>query len=174
MPEPLPDFGLTARSYLGGDLGASVRIAERFSLGISWSQLTLTPYANVNVDRIESTAKIQGGSLSALSIFIEPAQMLSRTTQVYLQAGAARYNASFPATILGTFERPPRLLSHKSTSIGGFLGGGLNVWFWADNFGLLGVRLDMKYHRMKGNDEASDRSIQLNGLRLGAGVTLSK
>ncbi len=170
---PLPNLKLAAKSYLGGDLGASVRIIGSFWAGASWSQLMLTPHAEISVDNLDSTPKISGGSLSALSVFVETSKMVSRTTRMYLQAGAARYNANFPSVLLGSIERPPRLLPHKSTSIGGFLGGGCDVWFLTTDFGLLGVRLDLKYHRMNGNDEDSDRSISLNGVRLGAGMTLS-
>jgi len=173
-PVPLPNFKMATRSYLGGDLGASVRITGPFSVGLGWSQLMLSPHADVTVDGFNSVEKIQGGSLSAISGFVELSTMISRTTQAYLQAGAGRYNASFPNIILGTFERPPRLLPHESAAIGGFLGGGLNAWFVANDFGLLGVRLDLKYHRMNGNDLDSERSILLNGVRFGAGLSFSK
>ena len=171
---PLPGFKLAAKSYLGGDLGASVRISGVISVGIGWSQLMLTPHADITVDGFNRITKIQGGYLSALSVFVQPGTMLTRTTRVYLQGGAARYSASFPSTLLGTFEHPPRLLSHKSTSIGGFVGGGCDVWIHTSDFGLLGVRLDAKYHRMTGNDAESDRSITLSGVRFGAGLSFSK
>ena len=170
---PLPGFNLAAKSYLGGDLGVSVRITERIGAGASWSQFMISPHAEVTVNNLDSTPKIPGASISALSLFVETSSMVTRTTRMYLQAGAGRYNANFPSVLLGTIERPPRLSSHKSTSIGGFIGAGCDVWFLARDAGLLGVRLDLKYHRMSGDDEGSERSITLNGLRVGAGVTFS-
>ena len=173
VPVPLPGFKMAAKSYLGGDLGVSVRITDLIWAGTSWSQFMISPHADVTVNNLDSTPKIPGASISALSVFIETSGMITRTTRMYLQAGAGRYNADFPSVLLGTFERPPRLTSHKSTSIGGFIGGGCDVWFLANDAGLLGIRLDLKYHRMSGDDEDSDRSITLNGLRIGAGVTFS-
>ena len=172
-PVPVPNIKLASKSFLGGDLGASVRITDFIWVGASWSQLILTPYIEMTSDGLDSVTKISGGSISALSFFAETSKMITWTTRVYLQAGAARYSANFPNAILGGRERPPRLLSHKSASIGGFLGGGLNVWFIATDFGLLGGRLDIKYHRMKGNDMDSDRSIGLSGLRIGAGMSFA-
>ena len=172
-PVPVPDIKLATKSFLGGDLGASVRIADFIWAGASWSQLILTPYVEMTVDGEDSVTKIPGGSLSALSFFVETSKMITWTTRVYLQAGAARYSANFPNAILGGRERPPRLLSHKSASIGGFLGGGIDVWLVATDFGLLGGRLDIKYHRVNGNDMDSDRSIGLSGLRIGAGMSFS-
>ena len=172
-PVPVPDIKLATKSFLGGDLGASVRLTDFIWAGASWSQLILTPYAKTTVDDLEITTKILGGSVSALSVFVETSIMKTQTTRVYLQAGAARYSANFPNALLGSGERPPRLLSHKSTSIGGFLGGGCDVWILATGFGLLGSRLDMKYHRMKGNDMDSERLFNLSGVRFGAGLLFS-
>lgn len=170
---PLPNFKLAARSYLGGDLGVSVRITDLIWAGASWSQFMVTPHAEFTVNNLDHTPRIPGASISALSGFLETSRMITRTTRMYLQAGAGRYNANFPSVLLGTFELPPRLLSHKSTSIGGFIGGGCDVWFLAEDLGLLGVRLDLKYHRMSGDDQGSERSITLNGLRIGTGLTFS-
>lgn len=170
---PLPDFKLAARSYLGGDLGLSVRITDLIWAGASWSQFMVTPHAEFTMNNLDHTPRISGASISALSFFVETSSMVTRTTRMYLQAGAGRYSANFPGVLLGSFERPPRLLSHKSTSIGGFIGGGCDVWFLATDVGLLGGRLDLKYHRMSGDDQDSERSITLNGLRVGAGLTFS-
>ena len=170
---PLSNFKLAARSYLGGDLGVSVRITDLIWAGASWSQFMVTPHAEFSVNNLDHTPKISGASISALSGFLETSSMITRTTRMYLQAGVGRYNANFPSVLLGSFERPPRLLAHKSTSIGGFIGGGCDVWFLATDAGLLGGRLDLKYHRMSGEDQDSGRSITLNGLRVGAGLTFS-
>ena len=170
---PLPNLTMAAKSYLGGDLGVSVRITNFIWAGASWSQFMITPHASISVNNLNSTPKIPGAFISALSGFVETSSMITRTTRMYLQAGAGRYNANFPGVLLSSIERPPRLSSHKSTSIGGFIGGGCDVWFLAEDLGLLGVRLDLKYHRMSGDDRDSERSITLNGLRLGAGVTFS-
>lgn len=170
---PLPAFKLAAKSFIGGDLGVSIRMTDFLWAGASWSQLVLTPYAEVTQGGLEGVHKIQGGSLSALSVFVETSTKITTTMRVFLQAGAARYSADFPDASLGPGERQPRLSSHKSASIGGFLGGGCDVWFLATNSGLLGIRLDLKYHRTKGNDKDSNRSIELSGVRLGAGITFS-
>lgn len=170
---PLPNLKMAAKSYLGGDLGVSFRITNLIWAGASWSQFMVTPHADITVNNLRSTPRIPGASISALSGFIETSRMISRTTRMYLQAGAGRYNANFPGVLLSSIERPPRLSSHKSTSIGGFIGVGCDVWFLAEDLGLLGVRIDLKYHRMSGDDRDSERSITLNGLRLGAGVTFS-
>lgn len=170
---PLPDFKMAAKSFLGGDLGVSVRLADFIWAGASWSQFMVTPHAEISVNNLDSTPKIPGASISALSGFIETSGMATRTTRIYLQAGAGRYNASFPSVLLSSIERPPRLSSHNSASMGGFVGGGCDVWFLAEDPGLLGVRLDLKYHRMSGDDRDSERSITLNGLRVGAGLTFS-
>ena len=170
---PLPNLKMAARSYLGGDLGVSVRVTDFLWAGASWSQFMVTPHAEFTLNNLDHTPKVSGAYISALSFFVETSTMVSRTTRMYLQAGAGRYNASFPGILLGNIERPPRLMAHSSTSIGGFVGGGCNVWFIANDFGLLGVRLDLKYHRMSGDDRDSNRSITLSGLRLGAGITFS-
>ena len=170
---PLPNVKLAAKSYLGGDIGVSVRITDLIWTGASWSQFMISPHADITVNNLDSTPKIPGASLSVLSVFLETSTMITRTTRMYLQAGAGRYNADFPSVLLGTIERPPRLMAHKSASIGGFFGGGCDVWFVANDIGLLGVRLDLKYHRMNGKDQDSERSIKLSGLRVGAGLTFS-
>lgn len=171
---PLPNFKMAARSYLGGDLGVSIRITGSVWAGASWSQFMVTPHAEFTLNNLDHTPKVSGASISALSFFAETATMVSRTTRMYLQAGAGRYNARFPSVLLGNIERPPRLMAHRSTSIGGFVGGGCDVWFLANDTGLLGVRVDLKYHRMSGDDQDSNRSITLSGLRLGAGITFSR
>ncbi len=170
---PLPGFKLAAKSFIGGDLGVSVRITDSLWMGASWSQLILTPHAEVTQGGLEGTHKIQDGSLSALAAFVETSTMLTTTTRVFLQAGAARYSADFPDASLGSGERQPRLSPHKSASIGGFLGGGCDLWFLATDSGLLGIRMDLKYHRTKGTDNATNRSIELSGVRLGAGISFS-
>ena len=170
---PLPNLRTAAKSYLGGDLGVSIRVTGFFRAGASWSQFMITPHAEFSLNNLDHTPKISGASISALSFFAETSTMVSRTTRMYLQAGAGRYNANFPSVLLGNIERPPRLMAHRSTSIGGFVGGGCDVWFFANDTGLLGVRLDLKYHRMSGDDRDSNRSITLSGLRLGAGITYS-
>lgn len=170
---PLPNLGTAAKSYLGGDLGVSVRVTGFLWAGASWSQFMITPHAEFSLNNLDHTPKIPGASISALSFFAETSTMVSRTTRMYLQAGAGRYNASFPSVLLGNIERPPRLLAHRSTSIGVFVGGGCDVWSYANDTGLLGVRVDLKYHRMSGDDQDSNRSITLSGLRLGAGITFS-
>lgn len=93
--------------------------------------------------------------------------------RVYAQAGVGRYNADFPDVSLGPGERQPRLTPHKSASIGLFLGGGCNVWLLASDSGLLGIRLDMKYHRAKGTDSSTNQTITLSGVRMGVGLTYS-
>ena len=173
MRVPSPGFKLAAKSFIGGDLGVSVRMTDFLWAGASWSQLILTPYAEVTQNGLEGTLKLQDGSLSALSAFVETSTMITRTTRVYLQAGAARYSADFPEASLGSGERQPRMSAHKSTSIGGFLGGGCDVWFLATDSGLMGIRLDLKYHRTRGNDKDTNRSIKLSGMRFGAGVVFS-
>ena len=170
---PLPNLKMAARSYLGGDLGVSVRLTGFLWAGASWSQFMITPHAEFTLNNLDHTPRVSGAHISALSFFAETSTMVSRTTRMYLQAGAGRYSASFPSVLLGNIERPPRLMAHRSTSIGGFAGGGCDVWFFANDTGLLGVRLDLKYHRMSGDDQDSDRSITLSGLRLGAGITFS-
>ncbi|MYD26773.1 MAG: hypothetical protein F4X08_13270 [Gemmatimonadetes bacterium] len=170
---PLPNLKMAARSYLGGDLGVSVRITGFLWAGASWSQFMVTPHAEYTVNNLDHSPRIPGAYISALSFFAETSTMVSRTTRMYLQAGAGRYNANFPSVLLGTIERPPRILAHRSTSIGGFVGGGCDVWFFTNDIGLLGVRLDLKYHRMSGDDQDTNRSITLNGLRFGAGMTFS-
>ncbi|MDE0231876.1 MAG: tetratricopeptide repeat protein [bacterium] len=170
---PLPNLKMAARSYLGGDLGVSVRLTGFLWAGASWSQFMITPHAEFTLNNLDHTPRVSGAHISALSFFAETSTMVSRTTRMYLQAGAGRYSASFPSVLLGNIERPPRLMAHRSTSIGGFVGGGCDVWFFANDTGLLGVRLDLKYHRMSGDDLDSNRSITLSGLRLGAGITFS-
>ena len=170
---PLIGFKLAPKSFLGGDLGVSYRVTDFLWAGASWSQLILTPYAEVTQGNLEGTHKIQAGSFSALAVFVEPSTMISRTARVYLQAGAARYSADFPDSSLGVGERQPRLSPHTSASIGGFLGGGCDVWFLATESSLLGIRMDLKYHRMTGDDGDTNRSIELNGLRIGAGLVFS-
>ena len=170
---PLPNLKMAARSYLGGDLGVSVRLTGFLWAGASWSQFMITPHAEFTLNNLDHTPRVSGAHISALSFFAETSTMVSRTTRMYLQAGAGRYSASFPSVLLGNIERPPRLMAHRSTSIGGFVGGGCDVWFLANDTGLLGVRLDLKYHRMSGDDQDSNRSITLSGLRLGAGITFS-
>ncbi|MXW04600.1 MAG: hypothetical protein F4Z81_05990 [Gemmatimonadetes bacterium] len=170
---PLPNLKMAARSYLGGDLGVSIRITGFVWAGASWSQFMITPHAEYTVNNLDHSPKIPGASISALSFFAETSTMVSRTTRMYLQTGVGRYNANFPGVLLGNIERPPRLLAHRSTSIGGFVGGGCDVWFFANDTGLLGVRLDLKYHHMSGDDPNSNRSITLSGLRGGAGITFS-
>ena len=170
---PLPSLKMAAKSFLGGDLGVSVRITGILWAGASWSQFMVTPHAEFTLNNLDHTPKVPGAHISALSFFAETSTMVSRTTRMYLQAGAGRYTASFPSVLLGNIERPPRLMAHRSTSIGGFVGGGCDAWFLANDTGLLGVRLDLKYHRMSGDDQDSNRSITLNGLRLGAGITFS-
>lgn len=171
---PIPGFQkLAPKSYLGGDLGVSFRVADFLWAGASWSQLVLTAYAEVTQGGLEGTHSIPGGSISALSVFVEPSTMISNTMRVYAQAGVGRYNVNFPDASLGPGEREPRLSPHKSASIGMFLGGGCNIWFLATESGLLGTRLDMKYHRTKGTDGSTDRTIELGGVRVGAGLTFS-
>jgi hypothetical protein len=170
---PLPGFKLAGKSFIGGDLGVSVRVSDFLWAGASWSQLVLTPYAEVTRGGLVGIHKIQGGSLTALSAFVETSTMLTRTKRVYLQAGAARYSVDIPDASLGPGERQLRISPHKSASIGGFLGGGCDLWFLATDRGLLGVRMDIKYHRTKGKDNDTNRSIELSGVRLGAGITFS-
>lgn len=170
---PLPGFKLAAKSFIGGDLGVSIRVTDALRAGASWSQLVLTPYAEVTEGNLEGVHEIQDGSFSALSAFVETSTMMTKTTRVFLQAGAARYSADFPDASLGAGERQPRISAHESASIGIFLGGGCDIGFLATDSGLLGIRLDLKYHRTKGNDKGTNRSIELSGIRLGAGIAFS-
>lgn len=171
---PIPGLQkLAPRSFLGGDLGVSVRVTDFLWAGASWSQLVLSPYAEVTLGNLEGTHKVSDGSFSALLVFIEPSTMISNNMRAYAQAGLGRYNADFPDASLGPGDRQPRLSAHKSGSIGLFLGGGCDVWLLDTGSGLLGVRLDMKYHRTEGTDSSTDRTITLSGVRMGVGVTFS-
>ncbi len=128
-PVPVPDIKLATKSFLGGDLGASVRITDFIWAGASWSQLVLTPYIEMTVDGDDSVTKIPGGSLSALSFFVETSKMITWTTRLYLQAGVARYNASFPTAILGTSERPHDCIPTKAGRSAGSSAGVLTCGF---------------------------------------------
>ena len=173
---PLPgDMKLAPNSYLGGDLGVSFRVTDFLWAGAAWSQLVLTPYAELSMGSLEGSHKLPEGSISAISVFVEPSTMISNTMRVYAQAGVGRYSIDLPDASLGASGAGslPRLSSHKSASIGGFLGGGCNLWFLATESGLLGVRLDAKYHLTRGTDGSTDRTVTLGGVRLGAGITFS-
>ena len=167
---PLGGYKLAPKSFLGGDLGVSFRATDFLWAGASWSQLVLTPYAETTQGSLEGTHKLDGGSFSALAVFVEPSTMINRTTRVYLQVGTGRYSANFPESSLGPGMRDSRSSSHQSTTIGGFLGGGCDVSFLATESSLLGIKFDLKYHRVTGNDGDTNRSIKLNGLRIGAGL----
>ena len=73
---PLPEFKLAAKSFIGGDLGVSVRITDFLWMGASWSQLILTPYAEFTQGGFEGTHKIQDGSLSARAGFVETSTII--------------------------------------------------------------------------------------------------
>lgn len=173
---PLPgDIKLAPNSYLGGDLGVSFRVTDFLWAGAAWSQLVLTPYADVSMGNLEGSHKLPEGSISALSVFVEPSTMISSSLRVYAQAGVGRYNVDLPdaslsATATGLM---PRLLPHKSASIGLFLGGGCDFWVLTTDSGLLGIRLDTKYHLARGTDGNTNRTVKLGGVRIGGGLSFS-
>ncbi|MDE2726392.1 MAG: hypothetical protein OXI19_00110 [Gemmatimonadota bacterium] len=164
---------LGPKSFIGGDLGAAYRVTDLLRVGVSWTQIVLTPYAEVTAGNLTAQHKMEAGSFSALSVFVEPSTMVSNTMRVYAQAGVGRYSADFPETSLGGGGLQPRLSSHTSASLGGFLGGGCDVWVLATSDVLMGVRMDMKYHMTKGEDSSTGRTITLSGVRMGVGLTFS-